>query len=71
MFPGDARRRASGAGVAAGSFVEGVTRDGQGPPLAGVLVTLRAAAGRIAGEAMIGADGRYRFTGLATGIYAI
>jgi outer membrane receptor protein involved in Fe transport len=51
--------------------IEGLTKDAQGRPLPGVRLTLRTAAGRIAGRATSRADGGYRFAGVAAGDYTI
>lgn len=51
--------------------VEGVARDAQQHPLAGVTVRLQAADGSIAGQATSGADGSYHFRGVAAGTYSL
>ncbi len=51
--------------------IEGQTKDAQGRPLAGVQLSLRNAAGRVAKKATSRADGRYRFAGVAAGDYTI
>ena len=61
-----AARAAPPAGV-----VEGVARDALQRPLAGVELRLEAPDGRIAGRATSGAEGGYRFTGVAPGVYSV
>jgi outer membrane receptor protein involved in Fe transport len=51
--------------------VEGVARDAQQHPLAGVTVQLKAADGSTVGSVTSGADGSYRFTGIAAGTYSV
>lgn len=55
----------------AGGTVEGVARDGQGQPLAGVRLELRSPDGSLVATATSGADGTYRFTGVVAGSYSV
>jgi len=51
--------------------IEGVAEDGQGQPLPGVQLTLRAATGWIVTRATSRTDGSYRFADIAAGDYSI
>jgi outer membrane receptor for ferrienterochelin and colicins len=51
--------------------IEGVVKDAQGQPMAGVQLTLHATTGRIAKRVTSGPDGRYRLAGIAAGDYSI
>ena len=51
--------------------IEGVAEDGQGQPLPGVQLTLRAATGWMVTRATSRTDGSYRFADIAAGDYAI
>jgi len=61
-----AARGAPPAGV-----IEGMARDALERPLAGAALRLEAPDGRVAARSTAGPDGRYRFAGVAPGVYSV
>jgi hypothetical protein len=51
--------------------VEGVAKDALGRPLAGVQLKLQSPDGRATAQTATAADGSYRFTGVAPGVYSV
>jgi len=63
---GDAARAAPPAGI-----IEGVAKDALERPLSGVQLKLQAPDGRVVAQTTTDASGRYRFTGIAPGVYSV